>query len=262
MGISRLAAASRWTIPATIVGVIVCLSSAQALSAEVEFDLGFRDPLNKTELSWMARPGATNYQLLRSTLLDFSMDCATFEMRDLHQEDATEPMSGNGLYYLVRALTPVPGSWGLDSDDSLRAVACLGSAGALVGSSGCVSLRDTGRSNRNRLSEDCIEYEYLGDGRLLLNHLNTAFNCCPVFVAGIVVDEDTITVTEDEISGDCDCTCLFDLSYEIVNLEFGIYQVTVNQEYLYGDDEPLDFTMNLFWSPSGLHCVERDHYPW
>jgi hypothetical protein len=243
----------------TMVGAVVCLSGGQALSGEVELELGFHNPLDNTELSWTAQPGATGYQLLRSTLTDFSSNCITFETSDLYQTDATEPVPGGVLCYLVRELTPDAGSWGAGSDGSARTADCVAPTGGLVGSSGCTGLRDAAGA---RSTEDCIEYQYLGGRYLLLNHLNTAFNCCPEFEAGIAVEGDMIIVTEDEISGDCDCTCLFDLTYEIVNLDPGIYEVTVIQEYLDETDEPLDFTMDLVSSPSGIHCVERNHYPW
>jgi len=230
--------------------------------SEAAYELGFHSPLDDTELSWTAQPCATGYQLLRSTLEDFSAPCTTFETPHVYQTDATEPLPGGLLYYLVRKLTPEPGSWGTQSDGSARAVSCLAPAGALVGSSGCHSGAGAGSALETPLTLDCIEYQHLGEGQLLLNHLNTAFNCCPEFVAGIDIDDHTIIVSEDEISGDCDCICLFDLSYEIVNLEPGVYEVTVIQEYLIEGDEPLDFTMDLLASPSGMHCVERNHYPW
>jgi len=134
--------------------------------------------------------------------------------------------------------------------------------GSLTGSSGCKDLHDTAGPFRTTSTQDCIEYQYIVGGHLLLDHLNAAFNCCPEFEAGIEVEGQTILVTEDEIRGDCDCTCLFDLNYEIVHLEPGIYDVTVIQEYLDETDEPLVFTMDLQTAPSGIHCVERDHYPW
>ena len=262
MGILRLPAVGRWTILTTLIGALVCLSGTQALSSEGEFDLGCRNPLDSTEFSWTAQPGATGYQLLRSTLTDFSADCATFETADLYQTDATEPESEGVLCYMVREWMPDPGSWGANSDGSVRTVSCMAPTGSLVSFSGCKDWRDTGGWTQTPSNQDCIEYEYLGGGLLLLNHVNTAFNCCPEFEAGIEVEGNSITVTEDEISGDCDCICLFDLHYEIIDLHPGVYDVTVHQEYLHGDDEPLDFTMDLQASPSGMHCVERDHYPW
>ena len=78
MGIVRFAVASRWTILTALVGVSFCLSATPASPSAVEFGLGFHNPLDDTELSWTAQPGATSYQLLRSEALDFSAACTTF----------------------------------------------------------------------------------------------------------------------------------------------------------------------------------------
>lgn len=249
-------AANRRTILIAMVGLLVCLSGTQPLSGADDFDLRFRNPLDNTELSWMAQPSATEYQLLRATLKDFAADCTTFETSNLYETDATEPDPEGLLYYLVRVLMPDPGSWGVDSGGSVRPVPCMAPTGSLIDSYGCKD------KSGAKLAQDCIEYHYLGGGYLLLNHINAAFNCCPEFEADIDVAGDTITVTEVEISGICYCLCLFDLNYEIVGLTPGVYNVTVIQEWLEPDDEPLDFTMDLLSSPSGIHCVERDHYPW
>ena len=83
MRVVGLAATCRWTILTTMVGVSVCLPGTQTLSDDVVFELGFHNPLDKTELSWMAQPGATSYQLLRSTANEFSADCVVFETVDL-----------------------------------------------------------------------------------------------------------------------------------------------------------------------------------
>ena len=131
-----------------------------------------------------------------------------------------------------------------------------------MASIGCKELGESFGAIGTRTTEDCIEYEYIGGGQLLLNHVNTAFNCCPEYEAGVEVEADTIVVTEDEIDGPCDCICLFDLNYEIIHLEPGAYDVIVIQEYVDETDEQHAFTIDLYASPSGIHCVERNHYPW
>jgi hypothetical protein len=110
--------------------------------------------------------------------------------------------------------------------------------------------------------QDCIEWSFNSRGHLKFTHVNTGFNCCPVFEAVTYVENDTIFVVELELEGQCQCLCVYDLDYEIHHLERGVYQVIVVQEWLQEGDEPLDFTMDLLTSPSGRHCVERDHYPW
>jgi hypothetical protein len=109
--------------------------------------------------------------------------------------------------------------------------------------------------------QDCIEYDF--KLRVLkLKHVNTAFNCCPEIDASVTVRADTIYVREHDTVGGCHCLCLYDLEYEIKGLAPGTYRVVVAQEYLIETDEPLEFTIDLVASPSGEHCVVRDHYPW
>jgi len=113
--------------------------------------------------------------------------------------------------------------------------------------------------------KDCIEYQYDGENVLLLKHVNAGFNCCPdEILAGITIENNLITIEENEslISGGCDCLCLFDVNYEIRNLLPGEYTIRVNELYLLEGDELLEFTVDLGSSPLGSYCVDRDHYPW
>jgi len=262
MKVFRPAAASRRTSLIAVLAFLIWPFATRVMASDGAYDLGFHDPADPTELSWNAQPGATQYQLLRATRPEFPDGCTTFETFELCQADATEPQPGELLYYLVRVLMPDPGSWGLDSNGSVRTVSCMAPPGGLVDSYGCKQPGETRGGSPVRSTQDCIEYQYLGGGQLLLDHVNTAFNCCPEFEAGIEVIGDAIVITEDETWGECDCICLFDLSYEIAGLAPGVYHVTVHQEYLEEGDEPLGFTIDLLASPSGLHCVTRDHYPW
>jgi hypothetical protein len=108
---------------------------------------------------------------------------------------------------------------------------------------------------------DCIEYEYLS-GTLNLHHINAGFNCCPEIETQIEVENDVITITEIEIAAQCDCDCLFDLDLAVLNLPPEEYRIRVIEPYIYGDDEELDFTVDLADDPDGIFCVERHHYPW
>jgi hypothetical protein len=110
--------------------------------------------------------------------------------------------------------------------------------------------------------KDCIKYDYDGNKILLLKHVNAGFNCCPAITANINVTGNVITIEEIEISGYCDCLCLYDLNYEISNLDSGEYLITVNEPYIHEDEEILQFTVNLSSSNSGSYCVDRYHYPW
>ena len=115
--------------------------------------------------------------------------------------------------------------------------------------------------------QDCIEYQYDGEGTLVLDHINAGFNCCPSnLTADISIEQSLITITEYEHfdnTGPCYCLCLFDVDYQINNLPPGEYTIKVNEVYLEEGDELLEFTVNLPPSPySGSFCVFRSHYPW
>lgn len=111
-------------------------------------------------------------------------------------------------------------------------------------------------------NEDCIEYHYNGQ-KLTLKHINGAFNCCPgKITADIEIDGNMITISEKEKEAGCFCLCLFDLEYEISNIESGEYTIFINQLYLEDNDQVLEFTLQLFPGTSGTFCLPRNHYPW
>lgn len=133
-------------------------------------------------------------------------------------------------------------------------------AGELVDIQGCKASSATvaGGVSADR---DCIEYSYWGRS-LSLKHVNAALNCCPEVHARVTVSADTIFIIEKEIVGGCHCLCLYDLRYRVVHLPVGTYRVIVSEEYLTDGDQPLEFTMDLRASTSGMYCVPRYHYPW
>ncbi len=110
---------------------------------------------------------------------------------------------------------------------------------------------------------DCVECFYSGSNVLSLKHLNAAFNCCPgEIISDIVVRNDSIIITEDETEGLCDCICLFDLEYEIINIPTGEYTVLIREPYLCEGDQPLSFSIQLPCLPNYCHCEFRTCYPW
>jgi hypothetical protein len=64
------------------------------------------------------------YQVARSSAPDFSVDCVSETTTATSYDTASNPDPASCWYYLVRAVAPNPGSWGLDSDGGARAVAC------------------------------------------------------------------------------------------------------------------------------------------
>ena len=106
----------------------------------------------------------------------------------------------------------------------------------------------------------CVQYEYDGQGTLLLTHINAGLNCCPQPTLTVNVLADTIFVTEVD-SGLCHCLCLYDIEYRVVNLPPGHYRIKV-EEAIAGGGEPLDFWVDFAQSPSGTVCEARSQYPW
>ncbi len=109
---------------------------------------------------------------------------------------------------------------------------------------------------------DCIKWGYTSDKKLHFHHANAGFNCCPELDKTIEIHADTIVITEIELSGDCDCLCLFDLYYTISNLRVGVYHIKVIEPYVEERDEPLEFTIDLRHNNDGDFCLEREYYPW
>jgi hypothetical protein len=136
-------------------------------------------------------------------------------------------------------------------------------SGDMLGYSGC---KEFGKDPGTSPDQDCIEYQYDGQGVLLMKHVNAGFNCCPdTILAGVSLVGNTIIITENESlepSGGCDCICLFDVDYQVDNLPPGEYTITVNELYLQPGEEILEFTVDLSSVTSGSYCVERNDYPW
>jgi hypothetical protein len=90
---------------------------------EIEY-FGFSDPANKDRLSWTAQSGATNYQVARSITPDFPAGTTCDQIPASSIVDPTRPDPNLCLYFLVRALEPHTGSWGVNSTQSERTVNC------------------------------------------------------------------------------------------------------------------------------------------
>lgn len=111
---------------------------------------------------------------------------------------------------------------------------------------------------------DCIYYEYDGSCILKLIHINAAFNCCGIITSAAVLNGNNIDiyVWEDFESYPCPCLCLYDLTYQLVNLPPGEYNIRVQEMYVQTGDPSVNCTVDLSGPTSGLNCVERTHYPW
>jgi hypothetical protein len=118
-------------------------------------------------------------------------------------------------------------------------------------------------SSPHEVNEECIEYEYDGERLLVLKHINSGFNCCPgKITADISVSGNMIAIEEKEQEQGCFCRCLFDIRYEIHELQPGEYTIAIKGLYVEDTDEELRFNVNLYGPCSGAFCVSRTHYPW
>ena len=130
---------------------------------------------------------------------------------------------------------------------------------------GCKTF-ERGEADTIPLDQDCIEYGYDGESVLSIKRINAGFNCCPgVIKAFVDIEGDVITIEEKEFyddTGPCYCLCLFDLDFDITEINPGVYTIKVIELYLSAGDEPLEFSVDLTNSNSGIFCVKRSVYPW
>ncbi len=91
---------------------------------EISGTAGYFTPGDKSRLSWTAQAGATGYQVARSSSSQMStaLSCATTSAASW--DDPAVPASQTAYFYLVRPLTPHPGSWGRRSSGIERVVPC------------------------------------------------------------------------------------------------------------------------------------------
>jgi hypothetical protein len=83
----------------------------------------------ESTLTWNSQAGAIRYQVARSSSPSFSVGCVVSTFAAVAQANQTfndaAPVAPGGLrYYLVRALLPNTGSWGVDSNGAERSVPC------------------------------------------------------------------------------------------------------------------------------------------
>ena len=133
-------------------------------------------------------------------------------------------------------------------------------SGTLLSHTGCKT-EVSGYDTTSNL--DCVSYAYDGRNVLYITHINAGFNCCPGTIsADFRFQDGTIDVFESESEAACLCDCLFDVDYRITGLSPGVYRIKFHEPYVRDDEDPLEFRIRLLGPTSGIHCVERHHYPW
>jgi len=132
--------------------------------------------------------------------------------------------------------------------------------GELIAHSSCNgSLRAASTAD----SLSCVEFSYdQSRSRLVLKHINAAFNCCPdsLYCRASLI-KDTLLVQEFQSSNLCKCNCLYDLILEVKGVEAKAYFVRFI-EPLKGSQQELAFRIDLAKDISGRFCAVRKNYPW
>jgi hypothetical protein len=141
---------------------------------------------------------------------------------------------------------------------------CQNAVGTFSGGTSCKSMVASRTPSDTTGDFGCIEYNYDESYKLTIKHVNAGFNCCPVLLATVNIHDSVITIQEVDslFNGGCRCLCLFDMDYEITNLQPGIYHLTVIEPYLHQDDPPLEFELDLRGPTKGIYCEPRAYYPW
>jgi hypothetical protein len=110
----------------------------------------------------------------------------------------------------------------------------------------------------------CVNFTYSAStDKLVLEHINTAFNCCPGTIGWTVrVSQDSILIEERASSNDCLCECLYDLTIEIMEVEVKSYVVKFDEPNKKEWEEEIIFKIELAQKTEGSFCAKRPEYPW
>jgi hypothetical protein len=108
-------------------------------------------------------------------------------------------------------------------------------------------------------------YKLEVDNTLKIYHTNTAYNCCvEALDAAFEFSEGLVTITGMEYppGGLCDCTCLYDVTYSIYNLEPGVYTIRFVEPYLPQGQQQIEVIVDMSEEGPWTSCAVRDGYPW
>lgn len=106
----------------------------------------------------------------------------------------------------------------------------------------------------------CITYNYDGESRLELTHVDLLANCCATDLLGAVTFEGSkILITEGERTDDgaCRCVCSYDMNIVITDLPPGDYRIVVDENYMFDGYDDLAFNVSLATKTNGSFCVTR-----
>ena len=114
-------------------------------------------------------------------------------------------------------------------------------------------------------SDECMSYQYFPSDKILyLKHINGAFNCYPGNITSeISFDGNNIVLKEKQSEAGARCDCLYDLSYDLRNINPEVYLVSISGPIIDGINFPsFSFYIDLSNNTSGSFSVYRGFYPW
>ena len=139
----------------------------------------------------------------------------------------------------------------------------LAISGKLVDHSECKGFKSAGSYATTPDNQSCAVFTYdTESSTLLIKHVNAAFNCGADSIYCIVSnDRNSILIEEHERNALTHCNCLYDLDIEIKDLPPGAFIIKFIEPYC-GEQETLQFRVDLVREKQGQYCVTRTGYPW
>lgn len=163
------------------------------------------------------------------------------------------------IYYSLVLLSMIVGSCSTESENSGPMNLTIN----ILGNPQCNHSKSAEITTQTSASQSCVEYAFDRDNRkLIIRHLNAAFNCCPESLwCTVILKNDTIIIQEFEKNIGCKCDCLYDLDIEVGGMEPGKYQLRLIEPYVEKQNE-ICFEMDVLNQKQGFHCVNRTQYPY
>jgi hypothetical protein len=114
-------------------------------------------------------------------------------------------------------------------------------------------------------SDECIMYQYYPKERILyIAHKNSGMNCEPgKITAKISIKDDIISINENQEKNGAKCNCLYDIDYDLRNIDAKVFLLSVSGPIIDGVNIPsfscyIDLTQHSY----GTFCLNRGFYPW
>jgi hypothetical protein len=157
-----------------------------------------------------------------------------------------------GVYFLillVLLLLKAPGCKSSVIENSNPEGTLLNYAGCKGETASTFQQQGKGSINQGEAPE-CIVFEYNGS-ILKLTHVNAWLNCCPELITAVLqIQDQSISITEEEAVLGCFCDCYYDIDYQISNLSPGVYTISIR----HGSEVTFECTIDLASNRQGEIC--------